>query len=68
MKTHQHAHSSTGQEKYLKKEEKKLTFFGVTLLFAEGDRLRTLETSVSLSASSQSKNKHLSIGEGQKYT
>lgn len=68
MKTHQHAHSSTGKEKYLKKQEKKLTFFCVTLPFVKGDRLRTLETSVSLSASSQSKNKHFSIGEGQKYT
>lgn len=66
MKTHQHAHSSAGQEKYLKKQEKKLTFFCVT--FAKGDRLRTLESSVSSSASSQSKNKHLSTGEGQKYT
>lgn len=66
MKTHQHVHS--GQEKYLKKQEKKLTFFCVTLPFVKGDRLRTLETSLSSSASSQSKNKHLSIGEGQKYT
>lgn len=67
MKTHQHAHSSAGLEKYLKKQEKKLTFFCVTLPFVKGDRLRTLETSVSLSASSQSKNKHLSTGEGEKY-